>query len=96
METTQTKQATQATGKLGALKSNVENMVHIGKESFADAEKLALDALGDVSEKITKAVKDTRNFIRENPGTTVAVVLVAGFVLAKLLNKSKNDDIKIH
>ena len=90
METSET------TGKLGTLKSNVENMVHMGKESFADAEKMALDAIGNVSEKFSKAVKETRSFIRENPGTTVAVVLVTGFVIAKLMNKQKNHDHKIH
>jgi len=92
-------EATDATAKLDAIKSNVLNIMNLGKESIGDAEKIALDFLGEASKKVSKITKDTRIFVRENPGAAVAVVLAAGFVLAKIVRKQKYSpplDEKIH
>lgn len=85
METTQTN------GKFDNLKSNAAHMLNSGRESFKEAEKITLDTLEEVSGQLSKTVKRTQSFVRENPGLSLAAVLVAGFVIAKMVSHQKQN-----
>ena len=86
----------QVDGKFDSLKLNVENVLKSGRESFKEAEKMTLDTLEEVTGQISKVVKKTQSFVRENPAISIAAVIVAGFVIAKLVSTPKSHDQKIH
>ena len=86
----------QVDGKFDSLKLNVENVLKSGRESFKEAEKMTLDTLEEVTGQISKVVKKTQSFVRENPAISIAAVIVTGFVIAKLVSTPKSHDQKIH
>ena len=76
-------------GKLENLKSNATTMINIGKESFKEAEKITLDTFEEITEKISSMAKKTQTFVRENPAISIAAVLIAGFVITKVVRDQR-------
>jgi ElaB/YqjD/DUF883 family membrane-anchored ribosome-binding protein len=78
----------------------VEEKIDRTKETLGDSYSKARDQFDDVSEDVRKGVKSTarqiekdygylwddlRAYVRENPGTSIAISAAAGFVLGFLL-----------
>jgi len=78
----------------------VEDKIDRTKEVLGDSYSKARDQFDDVSEDVKKTVKstanriekdygylwdDVRSYVRENPGTAIAVSAAVGFVLGFLL-----------
>ncbi|TRW91255.1 DUF883 C-terminal domain-containing protein [Candidatus Methylobacter oryzae] len=63
---------------------------HDAADKVADATHYAAKALNEKGEQWLdaeqKLLKDCRAYIRDNPITSLAIVLAAGFVLGRLLN----------
>jgi ElaB/YqjD/DUF883 family membrane-anchored ribosome-binding protein len=83
----------------------VEEKIDKTKEVLGDSYSKARDQFDDVSEDVRKSVKatakrlesdygylwdDARDYVRENPGTAVAISAAVGFLLGFLLRG--NDD----
>ena len=78
----------------------VEEKIDRTKETLGDSYSKARDQFDDVSEDVRKTVKstakriekdygyiwdDVSEYVRENPGTSIAISAAAGFVLGFLL-----------
>ena len=78
----------------------VEEKIDRTKETLGDSYSKARDQFDDVSEDVRKTVQatakriekdygylwdDLRDYVRENPGTAIAISAAAGFVLGFLL-----------
>ena len=78
----------------------VEEKIDRTKETLGDSYSKARDQFDDVSEDVRKSVKstakriekdygyiwdDVTEYVRENPGTSIAISAAAGFVLGFLL-----------
>lgn len=78
----------------------VEEKIDRTKEVLGDSYSKARDQFDDVSDDVRKSVKETakklesdygylwddaRDYVRENPGTAVAISAAVGFVLGFLL-----------
>ena len=74
------------------LKTNTSQILNTGKETIKEVEQLTMDALGEVSDRLSDSGRKIRNFIKENPVVSIAAVIAAGFLLAKIV-KSRREHV---
>lgn len=74
------------------IKTNTNQILNAGKETIKEVEQMTMDTLGEVSDRLTESGRKVRSFIRENPVVSVAAVLAAGFLLAKMV-KSRREHV---
>jgi len=69
----------------------VSNSAHEAFDKIASATSQTAEALGEKGEQLKKTeqrmVKNCRNYIGDNPITSVTIAVAAGFLLSRLLSR---------
>ncbi|HEY5138192.1 MAG TPA: DUF883 domain-containing protein [Methylococcales bacterium] len=68
----------------------VSNSAHAAYDKIADATSQAAETLGEKGEQLKNAeqqlIEDCRVYVRDNPITSVAIAVAAGFLLSRVVS----------